>query len=209
MIAIRDFKMPLSCEECFARIMAWCRLDEEERMVVPALPDELPEGRPDWCPLVDVPDTNVGKCSEFPNNSDCVSKRVAVEAIANQSRFSAEEIINICDKSVQDENGWLGGLKEAILAVLELPSAQPEQRYTEEELRVFQHGISLSLLSKRSSQYWKYDEDTATEIKFLERLYEKVGADMRTKKADYERAVEQLEHDMLYEPTFNQDDGSM
>ena len=61
----------------------------------------------------------------------------------------------------------------------QLPSAQPEQRYTEDELRVFQHGISLSLLSKRSSQHWQYDEDTATEIKFLERLYEKVGADIR------------------------------
>ena len=37
------------------------------------------------------------------------------------------------------------------------------------------------------------------------------GKDMRTKETDYdyERAVEQLEHDMLYEPTFNQDDGSM
>lgn len=37
------------------------------------------------------------------------------------------------------------------------------------------------------------------------------GADMRIKETDcdYERAVEQLEHDMLYEPTFNQDDGSM
>ena len=63
-----------------------------------------------------------------------------------------------------------------------LPSAQPEQRYTEEELRVFAHGISLSLLSKRSAQHWRYDEDTATEIKFLERLYEKVGADMRGEK---------------------------
>ena len=59
-----------------------------------------------------------------------------------------------------------------------LPSAQPEQRYTEEELRVFAHGISLSLLSKRSAQHWRYDEDTATEIKFLERLYDKVVADM-------------------------------
>jgi tRNA(Ile2) C34 agmatinyltransferase TiaS len=37
------------------------------------------------------------------------------------------------------------------------------------------------------------------------------GADMRTKETDrdYERAVEQLEHDMLYEPTYNPDDGSM
>ena len=61
----------------------------------------------------------------------------------------------------------------------ELPSAEPKQRYTEEELSVFAHGISLSLLSKRSAQHWRYDEDTATEIEFLERLYEKVGADMR------------------------------
>ena len=63
--------------------------------------------------------------------------------------------------------------------IMRFPSAQPEPRYTEEELRVFQHGISLSLLSKRSAQHWQYDEDTATEIKFLERLYEKVGADIR------------------------------
>jgi hypothetical protein len=62
---------------------------------------------------------------------------------------------------------------------VEMPSAQPEQRYTEEELGVFQHGISLSLLSKRSAQHWRYDEDTTTEIKFLERLYDKVVADMR------------------------------
>jgi hypothetical protein len=61
---------------------------------------------------------------------------------------------------------------------VELPSVQPEQ-YTKEELRVFKHGISLSLLSKKSAQHWRYDKDTATEIKFLERLYEKVGADMR------------------------------
>lgn len=125
MIAIKNIKMPVNCEECFARVMAWCLLDEEERIVVPAVPWEVEE-RPEWCPLVEVPDMNVGNCSEIPNNSDCVGKRAAVEAIANQSRFSAEEIINICDKSVQDENGWLGGLKEAILAVLELPSSQPE-----------------------------------------------------------------------------------
>lgn len=51
-----------------------------------------------------------------------------------------------------------------------------------EELRVFQHGISLSLLSKRSAQHWQYDENTDTEIKFLERLYEKVGADIRRRR---------------------------
>ena len=63
--------------------------------------------------------------------------------------------------------------------VSSLPSAQPEQRYTEEELRVFAHGISLSLLPKRSAQHWRYDKDAATEIEFLERLYDKVSADMK------------------------------
>lgn len=91
---------------------------------------------------------------------DQISRKAAIEAIKRA----------IWDKQTA---------KDAIDAVCNIPSAQPEQRYTEEELRVFQHGISLSLLSKRSAQHWRYDEDTATEIKFLERLYEKVGADMR------------------------------
>ena len=30
-----------------------------------------------------------------------------------------------------------------------------------------------------SLEHWQYDEGTATEIEFLERLYEKVGADIR------------------------------
>lgn len=59
MIAIKNIKMPVNCEECFARMLAWCLLDEEERIVVPAVPWEVEE-RPDWCPLVDVPD-EVGK----------------------------------------------------------------------------------------------------------------------------------------------------
>ena len=80
------------------------------------------------------------------------------------------------------ENGHKESAADARLiqdGIIQLPSAQPEQRYTEEELRVFAHGISLSLLSKRSAQHWRYDKDTATEIEFLERLYDKVSADMR------------------------------
>ncbi len=92
-----------------------------------------------------------------------ILKQAAIDAINSHFGFNIEE-----------EYG--SAVQEVING---LPAAQPEQRYTKEELRVFQHGISLSLLSKRSSQHWRYDEDTATEIKFLERLYEKVGADMR------------------------------
>ena len=60
-----------------------------------------------------------------------------------------------------------------------LPTAESKRRYTEEDLMVFQHGISLRLLSKRSAQHWRYDADTAKEIEFLERLYDKVSADMK------------------------------
>lgn len=118
-----DMEMPSCCYDCdFSIGVMSTEVDRECTITEKYVNDD---DRPDWCPLVDVPD-EAGNCSEIPNNSDCVSRRAAVEAIANQSRFSAEEIINICDKSVQDENGWLGGLKEAILAVLELPSAQPK-----------------------------------------------------------------------------------
>lgn len=54
--------------------------------------------------------------------------------------------------------------------------------------------------------------DTTDDIDFDEYNFcPRCGADMRTKETDYdyERAVEQLEHDMLYEPTFNPDDGSV
>ena len=42
-------------------------------------------------------------------------------------------------------------------------------------------------------------------------LPEPYTADMRGEESDcdYERAVEQFEHDLLYEPTFNPNDGSM
>ena len=96
---------------------------------------------------------------------DLIDRQAAIDAI----------------RKIYDSVGILGekwAVDKCQMAIKDLPSAQPEQRYTEEELRVFAHGISLSLLSQRSAQHWRYDEDTATKIKFLERLYEKVVADM-------------------------------
>jgi hypothetical protein len=54
-------------------------------------------------------------------------------------------------------------------------------------------------------------DQCGTESEYCTNFCGECGADMRTKETDcdYERAVELLEHDMLYEPTFNQDDGSM
>ena len=97
--------------------------------------------------------------------SNLISRQAAIDAINAYLGLSA------VSRTIQNMT--------SIQEILEnLSSAESEQRYTEEELRVFKHGISLSLLSKKSAQHWRYDEDTATEIKFLERLYEKVGADI-------------------------------
>lgn len=111
--------------------------------------------RPVYCPLFDVSES----CQ------DTVSRAAAVDAL--------DEIES------EIANGYGYQYPKWRKYFCELPSAQPEQRYTEEELRVFAHGISLSLLSKRSAQHWRYDKDTATEIEFLERLYDKVSADMK------------------------------
>lgn len=99
--------------------------------------------------------------------NDLINRQDAIDAINKIAPVDTEYDCKLLDRI------------DVRYVLIELPSAQPEQRYTEEELRVFAHGISLSLLSKRSSQRWRYDKDTATEIKFLERLYDKVSADMK------------------------------
>ena len=106
---------------------------------------------------------------------DVIYKQAAIDAIKKHYRAHDNDLLELIAFDIE-----------------QLPPAQPEQRCTKEELRVFQHGISLSLLSKRSSQHWQYDENTATEIKFLERLYEKVGADMRGEYANIVKELEKL-----------------
>jgi len=118
----------------------------------------------------DAINTNAGNDSEIPNSSDLISRQAAIEVI--------DAVFPVDPMKSEYVQGIACGAALAKTYVEQMPSAQPE-RYTEEELRVFAHGISLSLLSKRSAQHWRYDEDTATEIEFLERLYEKVSADMR------------------------------
>ena len=111
--------------------------------------------------------------------TDLISRQAAIDAIENTDWYHQNDNGDTVSGANPDmHQAWYK--EEDVYSALEsVPSAQPEQRYTEEELRVFAHGISLSLLSKRSAQHWRYDKDTATEIEFLERLYDKVSADMK------------------------------
>ena len=117
MIAIKDFKMPRGCYECpFA--------DESIRMdcdyycqAAKDKPDvQYGLNKPDWCPLVDVPDINVGKCSEIPNNSDCVSRRAVIEKLKREFN----------ETDVPDRYPGVFDAIEEWLSERELPSAQPE-----------------------------------------------------------------------------------
>jgi rubrerythrin len=97
---------------------------------------------------------------------------------------------------------WQGLSKEITKQINALPQAQPERGKWLPDNRC-------------GGGYWVCSScKHPTEAFAADVLYKYCpfcGADMRTKERDYdyERAVEQLEHDMLYEPTFNQDDGSM
>ena len=56
---------------------------------------------------------------------------------------------------------------------------KPQEEFTKREYEQFLHGISLSLLSKRSAQHWGYEEETAQKIRWLEALEQKVRAKMK------------------------------
>lgn len=128
----------------------------------------------DTADKIKVTNCNYNHIAEVSKKGDMISRADAIDAMM---RLQVED-----DEAYgcHIPEGFDGERAKETLE--QLPSAEPKQRYTEEELSVFAHGISLSLLSKRSAQHWRYDEDTATEIKFLERLYEKVGADIRGKE---------------------------
>lgn len=73
------------------------------------------------------------------------------------------------------------GVRLAEFLIIEAPTIdidRPQGEFTKREYEQFLHGISLSLLSKRSAQYWGYEEETAQKIRWLEALEQKVRAKM-------------------------------
>lgn len=55
---------------------------------------------------------------------DLISRQDAIDAITKQTIYTADIIKSRCKARLVDENGWLGGLKDAIEAVEDVPSAQ-------------------------------------------------------------------------------------
>ena len=79
---------------------------------------------------------------------------------------------------------WLIGVLNNAPSINPDTPTNTKPEYTVEELKVFRHCVSLRLLSLRSAQHWRYDEETEKEIDFLEQLYEKVREDINHERPD-------------------------
>lgn len=119
MIAIKDFKMPENCLKCPMQFGGWCYVspsDVDER-VATTVDEAWEQGKPDWCPLIDVPEMNVGNSSEIPNSSpDCISRQAAVDA-------ALSFIVEYCGAAFDEDMQMK--LKQRLE---ELPFVQPDRK---------------------------------------------------------------------------------
>ena len=129
MIAIKDFKMPRGCYECpFADESIrmdcdyYCQAAKEKPDVQYGL------NKPDWCPLVDVPDINVGKCSEIPNCSDCISRRTAIDALATLVNLPSAQPERLTDDDFETIRIHLSAYKERLCNQRRWKEAEEYQR---------------------------------------------------------------------------------
>lgn len=109
---------------------------------------------------------------------DTIERQAAIDALSELYEY--QRIIDPTEAADLVRQGVFLAEKK----IENLPSAQPESKYTVKELDVFRHGISLRLLSLRSAQHWRYDEETEKKIDFLEQLYKKVGEDINHERPD-------------------------
>lgn len=56
MIAINGYKMPKDCVNCVMQMGGWCGVSpaEVDERVAETVEDAINNGKPDWCPLVEI-----------------------------------------------------------------------------------------------------------------------------------------------------------
>ena len=140
--------------------------------------------------------------------SDLISRQAAIDALEKVASFFPYRVPGNRDTYDKYSEAWNDAIGRAEIEIEKLQSAQP------------------TIIRCKDCKYWKekplytYCEkmyrmgildvlDYATEENDFCSMAEKRGGEDDETDCDYERAVEQLEHDMLYEPTFDPDDGSM
>ena len=60
---------------------------------------------------------------------DLISRQQAIEAVVGCTNCGTEDVLRAYVTKHSLENGWTGGIVDALDAIEQLPSAQPEQRW--------------------------------------------------------------------------------
>lgn len=84
---------------------------------------------------------------------DLVSRQAAIDAIANCTNCGDEKTLRKYVAKHSLDNGWTGGVLEAIDAIKALPAAQPES-LTDKEQRIF-----LAAMAKEEKVCKQVDEE--------------------------------------------------
>lgn len=118
--------------------------------------------------------------------------------------INKKEALNLLRKRSQQLVGIYGDLGGAVSGAArlidELPSADRPQGYW----------IKTDVATYRCSECGKKQiADDINELNFCCCCGSRNKIRMKGADDEYERAVEQMEYDMLYEPTYNLEDGSM
>jgi len=99
--------------------------------IIMAEPTELhyPAYYADLLREADVPDMNIGKCSEIPNSSDCISRQAAIDtfSVGKEMLNRVLDETDVVGTEREKFSFGLGLIESAIKDIEKLPSAQPER----------------------------------------------------------------------------------
>lgn len=90
---------------------------------------------------------------DWSGMSDFISRQDAIDAIVRLTNFDNVDVIRYeCRRNYEKDNGWLGGLKDALNAVEDLPSAEPERTAKVKE------GWGLAMCCACEKRVFPYDK---------------------------------------------------
>lgn len=100
--------------------------------IIMAQPPELhyPAYYADLLSEADVPEANIGKCSEIPNSSDLIKRQDAIDALSvgKEALSRVLDEIDVVDTDREKYSWGLGLIESSIKDIEELPSAEPERK---------------------------------------------------------------------------------
>lgn len=88
MIAIKGFEMPKDCINCVMQFGGWCTVSppEVDERVAETVPEAIKQGKPKWCPLVEIEAEPVrhGRWIEKPAYKDDAVKGLEFQIVCSE-----------------------------------------------------------------------------------------------------------------------------